>query len=187
MSEPNVVENEPYIYQAFTEFFKSSLVSPSTTRTVFHHHLRMNKLLLLAFLVTLMAVLTLGSESQQVRQVSKKNGGKGNTNSAKKHKGSGRKNRKAKGKGRGRRGGNKIKNEDKKVNQRKGGKGNTKSNTEHAGPGRNNLVTKIGDATLECSANTTCLNNPMTYMKTMKDTLFCREEDLHDICFDTNM
>merc|ERR1712071_345958 len=48
---------------------KSSLVSPSTTRTVFHHHLRMNKLLLLAFLVTLMAVLTLGSESQQDEEV----------------------------------------------------------------------------------------------------------------------
>merc|ERR1712071_30766 len=48
---------------------KSSSVSPSTTRTVFHHHLRMNKLLLLAFLVTLMAVLTLGSESQQDEEV----------------------------------------------------------------------------------------------------------------------
>merc|ERR1712071_225661 len=48
---------------------RSSLVSPNTATTVLHHHLRMNKLLLLAFLVTLMAVLTLGSESQQDEEV----------------------------------------------------------------------------------------------------------------------
>merc|ERR1712127_792371 len=48
---------------------RSSLISPNTLTTVFYHHNMMNKLLMLAFLVTLMAVLTLGSENQQDEEV----------------------------------------------------------------------------------------------------------------------
>merc|ERR1712071_139336 len=99
---------------------RSSLVSPNTATTVLHHHLRMNKLLLLAFLVTLMAVLTLGSESQQDEEVAlarqvrgadagKKEGKNGNGKSKK-----GRKQR-----GGRRKGGKKGK---KGKNSRKGGK-----------------------------------------------------------------
>merc|ERR1712071_286472 len=134
---------------------KSSSVSPSTTRTVFHHHLRMNKLLLLAFLVTLMAVLTLGSESRQDEEVALarqvrgadagKKGGK---------KGSGKKGR--------RQGGGRRKGGIKKKGGKKGKKG------RKGKKGGKNGGKKGGHRQTTCTANATCLNNAMEYLNLMK-------------------
>merc|ERR1712071_144436 len=134
---------------------KSSSVSPSTTRTVFHHHLRMNKLLLLAFLVTLMAVLTLGSESQQDEEVALARkvrgadaGKKGGKN------GSGKKGR--------RQGGGRRKGGIKKKGGKKGKKG------RKGKKGGKNGGKKGGHRQTTCTANATCLNNAMEYLNLMK-------------------
>merc|ERR1712127_37910 len=128
---------------------RSYLVSPNTTTTVFYHHNIMNKLLMLAFLVTLMAVLTLGSKDQQdeevalARQVRKADA---------KKKGSAKKG-KSKGKGRGsKKGGKKG---DKKARHQKGGRKSQR---------------KGGRATYRatCTANATCLNKAMEYLNLMK-------------------
>merc|ERR1712071_304873 len=107
---------------------RSSLVSPNTATTVLHHHLRMNKLLLLAFLVTLMAVLTLGSESQQDEEVALARQVRGADAGKKGGKTGGKKGKNARkgGKGGPNTGGKEGK------NTRKGGKGGPKTGGKKA-------------------------------------------------------
>jgi len=141
---------------------RSSLISPNTLTTVFYHHNMMNKLLMLAFLVTLMAVLTLGSENQQDEEVALARQVR-NADPVKKCRGKKgcRKNggRKSKGGNRRRAGGRR---KEEKDGQRK-----CRNKKCRNGKGGNRKSRKLIRQS-SCTANATCLNKAMEYLNLMK-------------------